>query len=152
MSLPSGALLYSLPCAAAAPLLLPLMLLGRDSRSESYETIHGLGFIVIPIGWSFAPSMGRLYAGDYKAGWSGIGLRLGALSAFGAVVLPCIYSRCNEAWAVIPLAATGVWIGSGIYDLYPGSPRSVRKHNARIGLGPYIPRIGSGGVMARLEF
>src|SRR5690606_29016876 len=128
------------------------LLLGRDTRSETYETIHELGFIVIPIGWSVAPSMGRLYAGDYKAGWGGIGLRLGAISAFGAVVLPCMYTRCSEALVAIPLAATGVWIGSGIYDVFWGTPHSVRRHNAKIGLVPYIPRMGSAGVMAHFEF
>jgi hypothetical protein len=137
---------------AAVPLLLPLLLLGRDTESESYGTIHGLGFIVIPIGWSVAPSMGRLYAGDYKAGLGGIGLRLGALAAFSAAIIPCMFSECNEVLVVIPLAATGVWIGSALYDAFWGTPRSVRKHNAKISLLPYLPRSGSTGVMARVQF
>lgn len=137
---------------AAAPLLVPLLLLGRDTNSDSYGTIHELGFIVIPIGWSVAPSMGRIYAGDHKAGLGGIGLRLGALTAFGAAVLPCMLSGCNEALLVVPIAATGVWIGSAAYDTFWGTHRSVRKHNAKISVSPYIPRLGSTGVLASLEF
>jgi hypothetical protein len=137
---------------AAVPLLLPLLLLGRDTDSDSYGTIHGLGFIVIPIGWTIAPSVGRLYAGDYKAGLGGMGLRLGALTAAGAAVLPCMFSECNEALLVVPIAATGVWIGSAVYDSFWGTHRSVRKHNAKISVSPYIPRLGSTGVLARIEF
>lgn len=137
---------------AAVPLLLPLLLLGRDTNSDSYGTIQNLGFIVIPIGWSVAPSMGRLYAGDYKAGLGGTGLRLAALTAFGAAVLPCMFSGCNEALVVVPIAATGVWIGSAVYDTFWGTHRSVRKHNAKISVAPYIPRVGSTGVLAHVEF
>ncbi|MEO6097351.1 MAG: hypothetical protein ABIW76_17530 [Fibrobacteria bacterium] len=137
---------------AALPLLLPLMLLGRDSQSDSYGRIQDLGFIVIPIGWTIAPSMGRMYAGDYKAGLGGIGLRLGALAATGAVVLPCMFGGCNEALIAIPVAAGGIWIGSVVYDTFWGTYRSVRKHNAKISLSPYIPRLGSTGLSARVEF
>lgn len=137
---------------AAAPLLLPLLLLGRDTDSESYEAIHGLGFIVIPMVWSAAPSMGRIYAGDHKAGLGGMGLRLGALAAFGAVALPCMFGGCNEALIAVPIAATGVWIGSAVYDTFWGTNRSVQKHNAKISVLPYLPRFGSTGVLARLDF
>lgn len=137
---------------AALPLLLPLMLLGRDSQSDSYRKIHELGFIVIPIGWTIAPSMGRFYAGDYKSGIGGIGLRLGALAVGSAVLLPCMFGGCNEALIAVPLAASGVWIGSVVYDTFWGTYRSVEKHNAKISVSPYIPRLGSTGVLASVEF
>ena len=128
------------------------MLLGRDTQSESYETIQNISFVVIPVAWSVAPSMGRLYAHDYKAGWSGIGLRLGALAAFGAVTIPCMFGGCNEALFAIPVAATGVWIGSAVYDSFWGTYRSVGKQNAKIGVSPSMPRFGMVGAVAKLEF
>ena len=135
--------------AAAAPTLL---LIGRDTYSDSYDKIQALNFIIIPIGWSVAPSMGRFYAGDYKGGWGGTGLRLGALVATVAIVAPCLFGGCNEALAVVPLAGIGVWFGSAVYDTFWGTYRSVQKHNAKISLSPYIPRFGSAGVLARLDF
>ena len=137
---------------AALPLLFPLLLLGRDTNSDSYGTIQDLGFLAIPIGWTIAPSMGRFYASDYKAGMGGIGLRFGALAVGGAVLLPCMFGGCDEVLIVVPIAASGVWFGSVVYDTFWGTYRSVKKHNAKISVAPYMPRMGSTGVLARVEF
>jgi|GEM_PF-6900538 len=139
---------FATAVAAAAPTLL---LIGRDTYSESYDNIQAFNFIFIPIGWSVAPSMGRFYAGDYKGGLSGTGLRLGALAAAVAVIAPCVYGGCNEALAVVPLAATGIWVGSAVYDTFWGTYHSVQKHNAKICLIPFMPHIGSIGVLARFD-
>ncbi len=106
------------------------------------------------------PATGYFYGGMKGRAWLGIGIRTVAASGLIAAAAAC-YNFCSpgseQAVGVASVAATGLLIGSAIYDM-ASVKKAVRNHNRRGPENPlavypaYFPKFKAVGMVFSLEF
>jgi hypothetical protein len=103
-------------------------------------------FLIFP-GIIVGPSVGNIYANNWKGALNGSLIRIGA----GALFVAGGFSGGGGLAGVFIISAIGIAIYSVIYDIFFSSPRSVDEYNQRIrekssiSVHPWIHPGGNGG-------
>jgi len=153
--------------------LLPLAAGGvMIAASDAEGSLSTAGALLVSTGLYFGPAVGYWYGGASGRGWKGVGIRLGTGIAAGlAITLICGDSNCG-AWSdyddgaataasLVALAATGVILGSAIYDLArvkshvrKANEEKLRDSGASLSVLPVVSPAngGTAGLVAQVKF
>ena len=151
-----------LPVAAGAVMI---------AASDSEGSLGTAGAILASSGIYFGPAVGYWYGGASGRGWMGTGIRVGTgLVAGLAIVAICGDDNC-DIWdddggatagaSLVALAATGVILGSAIYDLAKvkshvrkANEAKLRDSGASLSVLPIVSPAngGTAGLVAQVRF
>ena len=151
-----------LPVAAGAVMI---------AASDSEGSLSTAGAILVSSGVYFGPAVGYWYGGASGRGWMGTGIRVGTgLVAGLAIVAICGDDNCG-IWdddggatagaSLVALAATGVILGSAIYDLAKvkshvrkANEAKLRDSGASLSVLPVVSPAngGTAGLVAQVRF
>jgi hypothetical protein len=155
--------------------LLPLAAGGvMIAASDAEGSLSTAGALLVSSGLYFGPAVGYWYGGASGRGWKGVGIRLGTGIAAGlAITLICGDNNCNgsvfddddvrsaTAASLVALAATGVILGSAIYDLArvkshvrKANEQKLRDSGASLSVLPVVSPAngGTAGLVAQVRF
>jgi hypothetical protein len=151
-----------LPVAAGT-----VMIVAADDES----TLGMAGAIIASSGLYFGPAVGYWYGGASGRGWKGVGIRLGTGIVAGlAITMICTGGNCDifdddsgamAGASLVALAATGVILGSAIYDLAKvkshvrrANEAKLRESGASLSVLPIVSPAngGTAGLVAQVRF
>lgn len=151
-----------LPVAAGAVMI---------AASDDESSLNTAGAILASSGLYIGPAVGYWYGGASGRGWKGVGIRLGTgLVAGLAITLICTSGDCGyfdndsgstTAVSLVALAATGVILGSAIYDLAKvkshvrkANEAKLRDSGASLSVLPVVSPAngGTAGLVAQVRF
>lgn len=110
--------------------------------------------------WIIGPSAGLIYAKDYRSAVNGSLIRLGGIAVIGTGALTLLASEGDNVGlgATIIAAGAGIYIYSGIKDIFFNGPSSVDNYNekltgnSKISVVPWYNRkLNSAGLSVRLS-
>jgi len=153
--------------------LLPLAAGGvMIAVSDAEGSLNTAGALLVSTGLYFGPAVGYWYGGASGRGWMGTGIRVGTGLAAGlAIVAICGDDNCGiwddgdegavAAASLLALAATGVILGSAIYDLAKvkshvrkANEDKLRDSGASLSVLPVVSPAngGTAGLVAQVKF
>ena len=142
------------------------------AASDDEGSLGTAGAIIASSGLYFGPAVGYWYGGASGQGWKGAGIRIGTgLVAGLAIVAICGDDNCG-IWddgdegamvgaSLVALAATGVILGSAIYDLArvkshvrKANEEKLRDSGASLSVLPVVSPAngGTAGLVAQVKF
>ena len=142
------------------------------AASDDGTSLGTAGAILVSSGVYFGPAVGYWYGGASGRGWMGTGIRVGTGLAAGlAIVAICGDDNCGiwddgdegavVAASLLALAATGVILGSAIYDLAKvkshvrkANEEQLRDSGASLLVLPVVSPAngGTAGLVAEVRF
>ncbi len=148
-----------LPVAAGAVMI---------AASDDDSSLNTVGALTASSGLYFGPAVGYWYGGASGRGWKGVGIRLGTGIVAGlAITLICTSGDCgfddggSAGAGLVALAATGVILGSAIYDLAKvkshvrkANEAKLRDSGASLSVLPVVSPANGGmaGLVAQVRF
>ena len=150
-----------LPVAAGAVMI---------AASGDDSSLNMVGTLLVGSGLYFGPAVGYWYGGASGRGWKGVGIRFGTgLVAGLAITMICTGGNCDlfnddsgsTAAGLVALAATGVILGSAIYDLAKvkshvrkANEAKLRDSGASLSILPVVSPAngGTAGLVAQVRF
>lgn len=148
-----------LPVAAGAVMI---------AASDDDSSLNTVGALLASSGLYFGPAVGYWYGGASGRAWKGVGIRFGTgLVAGLAITLICTSGDCgydgegSAGAGLVALAATGVILGSAIYDLAKvkshvrkANEAKLRDSGASLSVLPVVSPAngGTAGLVAQVRF
>jgi hypothetical protein len=150
-----------LPVAAGAVMI---------AASDDDSSLNTVGALLASSGLYFGPAVGYWYGGASGRAWKGVGIRFGTgLVAGLAITMICTGGNCDiyddsgatAGAGLVALAATGVILGSAIYDLAKvkshvrkANEAKLRDSGASLSVLPVVSPAngGTAGLVAQVRF
>lgn len=151
-----------LPVAAGAVMI---------AASDDDSSLNTVGALLASSGLYFGPAVGYWYGGASGRAWKGVGIRLGTGIVAGlAITMICTSGNCDildddsgamAGASLVALAATGVILGSAIYDLAKvkshvrrANEAKLRDSGASLSVLPVVSPTngGTAGLVAQVRF